>query len=105
LGKRVVVEGLLRPKVIQRAILCDSGCCARAEGTLLLWQGSHHVSLWDERFPLAFRCSGDESLLCCGFATVPAGTRVRVVATVREGPGDVPASTVTLGQPAMCRVE
>ncbi len=62
-GERVVIRGKLLALAKITLQGCGRGCCNGAGGTI----GMGSLRFVDRRRAKAFRCGGDDSILCCGF--------------------------------------
>lgn len=98
-GKRIVVVGSLGASYDQPVVLRMCPCCTREKPALHV--GS--LALEDSSAPDAFRCYGDQTTLCCGFAqplvVVAVGQLRQRQVTRAVGAA---ATIATLFEPTLC---
>jgi hypothetical protein len=105
--KRMVsVFGQLWVRPLVQLLECGIGCCNSAKGTIELRDGKANVQLADDRYPDAFKCSGDDSRICCGIDGVmdPVRSADDQRTVVVTGELNRETSPPTLSRPHLCQV-
>ncbi len=102
----VSVVGRLWVQPLQQLVDCSVGCCNLARGTIELRDGEARVPLSDDRYADAFKCTGDDSRVCCGIAEVKDSVRSADVQhqVMVEGTLNREANPAALERPRICQL-